>query len=139
MGLQPLPARPFQEARVLEEAGRLEEETQQTRLQLRQQLLAEAQEVGQLLQQYTERAIGQTLLGHARNMASKSRAKDRDDFKVRGHPSPREPEAQETSGWAGGAGADKRQDLGRAAAGACPGASGLAGLTWLPEPPFPHP
>ncbi|XP_032488529.1 ellis-van Creveld syndrome protein isoform X6 [Phocoena sinus] len=69
------------EARVLEEAGRLEEETQQTRLQLRQQLLAEAQEVGQLLQQYTERAIGQTLLGHARNMASKSRAKDRDDFK----------------------------------------------------------
>ncbi|XP_030720042.2 evC complex member EVC isoform X6 [Globicephala melas] len=69
------------EARVLEEAGRLEEETQQTRLQLRQQLLAEAQEVGQLLQQHTERAIGQTLLGHARNMASKSRAKDRDDFK----------------------------------------------------------
>ncbi|XP_059960275.1 evC complex member EVC isoform X4 [Mesoplodon densirostris] len=69
------------EARILEEAGRLEEETQQTRLQLRQQLLAEAQEVGQLLQQHTERAIGQTLLGHARNMASKSRAKDRDDFK----------------------------------------------------------
>ncbi|XP_058923434.1 evC complex member EVC isoform X2 [Kogia breviceps] len=69
------------EARVLEEAGRLEEETQQTRLQLRQQLLAEAQEVGQLLQQHTERAIGQTLLGHARNMASKSRAKDRGDFK----------------------------------------------------------
>eukprot|EP00069_Balaena_mysticetus_P014897 bmy_08963T0 len=69
------------EARVLEEAGRLEEETQQTRLQLRQQLLAEAQEVGQLLQQHTERAIGQTLLGHARNVASKSRAKDRDAFK----------------------------------------------------------
>ncbi|XP_061048071.1 evC complex member EVC isoform X5 [Eubalaena glacialis] len=69
------------EARVLEEAGRLEEETQQTRLQLRQQLLAEAQEVGQLLQQHTEQAIGQTLLGHARNVASKSRAKDRDDFK----------------------------------------------------------
>lgn len=104
MGLQPLPARPFQEARVLEEAGRLEEETQQTRLQLRQQLLAEAQEVGQLLQQHTERAIGQTLLGHARNMASKSRAKDRDDFKVRGHPGPREPKAQETLGWGGGRG-----------------------------------
>lgn len=97
MELLPLPARPFQEARVLEEAGRLEEETQQTRLQLRQQLLAEAQEVGQLLQQHTERAIGQTLLGHARNMASKSRAKDTDDFKVRGHPGPREPEAL----WAG--------------------------------------
>ncbi|ELV13230.1 Ellis-van Creveld syndrome protein, partial [Tupaia chinensis] len=69
------------EARVLEEAGRLEEEAQQTRLQLQQQLLAEAQEVGQLLQQLTERAIGQALLGNARNTATKSRAKDRDDFK----------------------------------------------------------
>ncbi|XP_065770510.1 evC complex member EVC isoform X2 [Muntiacus reevesi] len=69
------------EARVLEEAGRLEEEAQQTRLQLQQQLLAEAQEVGQLLQQHMERAIGQALLGHARNSASRSRAKDTDDFK----------------------------------------------------------
>ncbi|XP_057562214.1 evC complex member EVC isoform X2 [Hippopotamus amphibius kiboko] len=69
------------EARALEEAGRLEEEAQQTRLQLQQQLLAEAQEVRQLLQQHTERAIGQALLGHVRNVASKSRAKDRDDFK----------------------------------------------------------
>ncbi|KAM9742378.1 evC complex member EVC isoform 1-T1 [Dama dama] len=69
------------EARVLEEAGRLEEEAQQTRLQLQQQLLAEAQEVGQLLQQRMERAIGQALLGHARNSASRSRAKDMDDFK----------------------------------------------------------
>ncbi|XP_043303659.1 ellis-van Creveld syndrome protein isoform X6 [Cervus canadensis] len=69
------------EARVLEEAGRLEEEAQQTRLQLQQQLLAEAQEVGQLLQQRMERAIGQALLGHARNSASRSRAKDTDDFK----------------------------------------------------------
>ncbi|ELR50118.1 hypothetical protein M91_14536 [Bos mutus] len=69
------------EARVLEETGRLEEEAQQTRLQLQQQLLAEAQEVGQLLQQHTERAIGQALLGHARNTASRSRAKDTDDFK----------------------------------------------------------
>nr|XP_025145505.1 ellis-van Creveld syndrome protein isoform X2 [Bubalus bubalis] len=69
------------EARVLEEASRLEEEAQQTRLQLQQQLLAEAQEVGQLLQQHTERAIGQALLGHARNTASRSRAKDTDDFK----------------------------------------------------------
>ena len=72
---------------MLEEAGRLEEEAQQTRLQLQQQLLAEAQEVGQLLQQHTERAIGQALLSHARNTASRSRAKDMDDFKVRGHPS----------------------------------------------------
>ncbi|VTJ89804.1 Hypothetical predicted protein [Marmota monax] len=69
------------EMRVLEEAGRLEEEAQQTRLQLQQQLLAEAQEAGQLLQQHLERAIGQALLGHARNAATKSRAKDRDDFK----------------------------------------------------------
>eukprot|EP00071_Canis_lupus_P057620 XP_853902.2 ellis-van Creveld syndrome protein isoform X1 [Canis lupus familiaris] len=69
------------EARVTEEASRLEEEAQQTRLQLQQQLLAEAQEVGRLLQQHTERAIGQALLGHARNAATKSRTKDRDDFK----------------------------------------------------------
>ncbi|KAM5285875.1 evC complex member EVC isoform 2-T2 [Hipposideros larvatus] len=69
------------ETRVLEEASRLEEEAQQTRLQLQQQLLAEAQEVGRLLQQHAERAIGQALLGHARNAASKTRAKDRDDFK----------------------------------------------------------
>ncbi|XP_058402690.1 evC complex member EVC isoform X2 [Diceros bicornis minor] len=69
------------EARVLEEAGRLEEEAQQTRLQLQQQLLVEAQEVGQLLQQHTERAIGQALLAHARNAATKSRTRDRDDFK----------------------------------------------------------
>lgn len=72
----------LQEARVLEEAGRLEEAAQQTRLQLQQQLLAEAQEAGQLLQRHSERAIGQALLGHARNAATKSRAKDRDDFKV---------------------------------------------------------
>ncbi|XP_047654482.1 evC complex member EVC isoform X2 [Phacochoerus africanus] len=69
------------EARVLEEAGRLEEEAQQMRLQLQQQLLAEAQEVGQLLRQHTERAVGQALLGHARNTASRSWAKDKDDFK----------------------------------------------------------
>ncbi|PNI27295.1 EVC isoform 4 [Pan troglodytes] len=69
------------EARVLEEASRLEEEAQQTRLQLQQRLLAEAQEVGQLLQQHVECAIGQALLVHARNAATKSRAKDRDDFK----------------------------------------------------------
>lgn len=75
---------------MLEEAGRLEEEAQQTRLQLQQQLLAEAQEVGQLLQQRMERAIGQALLGHARNSASRSRAKDTDDFKVRAAPAPGE-------------------------------------------------
>ncbi|XP_046948102.1 evC complex member EVC isoform X2 [Lynx rufus] len=69
------------EARVVEEASRLEDEAQQTRLQLQQQLLAEAQEVGRLLQEHTERAIGQALLAHARNAATKSRAKDWDDFK----------------------------------------------------------
>ncbi|XP_047574800.1 evC complex member EVC isoform X1 [Lutra lutra] len=68
------------EARVMEEASRLEDEGQQIRLQLQQQLLAEAQEVGRLLQQHTERAIGQALLGHARKAATKSRAKDKDDF-----------------------------------------------------------
>ena len=108
-----LPARLFQEARVLEEASRLEEEAQQTRLQLQQQLLAEAQEVGQLLQQHTERAIGQALLGHARNTASRSRAKDTDDFKVRGHPSLRG--AQGTGGERSGV--NERRDLSRAAAG----------------------
>ncbi|KAB1282341.1 Ellis-van Creveld syndrome protein, partial [Camelus dromedarius] len=69
------------EARVLEEASRLEEEAQQVRLQLQQQLVAEAQGVGQLLQQHTEQAIGQALLGHARTTASRSRAKDTDGFK----------------------------------------------------------
>ncbi|XP_072802555.1 evC complex member EVC isoform X2 [Vicugna pacos] len=69
------------EARILEEASRLEEEAQQVRLQLQQQLVAEAQGVGQLLQQHTEQAIGQALLGHARTTASRSRAKDTDGFK----------------------------------------------------------
>ncbi|XP_044623787.2 evC complex member EVC isoform X1 [Equus asinus] len=69
------------EARVQEEAGRLEEEAQLTRLQLQQQLLAEAREAGQLLQQHTERALGQALLGYARNAATRSRARARDDFK----------------------------------------------------------
>ncbi|XP_036184472.1 ellis-van Creveld syndrome protein isoform X2 [Myotis myotis] len=69
------------EARVLEETCRLEEEAQLTRLQLQQQLLAEAQEVGRLLQQHAERAVGQALLGHARTAATRSRTKDREDFK----------------------------------------------------------
>ncbi|XP_036083376.1 ellis-van Creveld syndrome protein isoform X2 [Rousettus aegyptiacus] len=69
------------EARVLEETHRLREEAQRTRLQLQQQLLAEAQEAMQLLQRHTERAIGRALLGQARNAATKGRARDRDDFK----------------------------------------------------------
>ncbi|XP_019065809.1 ellis-van Creveld syndrome protein [Fukomys damarensis] len=46
-----------------------------------QQLLAEAQDVRQRLQGCTERAAGQALLAQARNSATRSRAKDRDDFK----------------------------------------------------------
>ena len=122
---------------VLEEAGRLEEETQHTRLQLRQQLLAEAQEVGQLLQQHTERAVGQTLLGHARNVASKSRAKDRDDFKVRGHPSPREPEARETLGWGGGQGRARGRVWAEQQPGPAQELLASQGLPGSAEPPFP--
>ncbi|XP_045145415.1 ellis-van Creveld syndrome protein [Echinops telfairi] len=70
------------EARVQEEAGRLEYEAQQMRLQLHQQLLAEARESGRLLQQHTERALGRVLLGHARNSATRSRALEREDFKA---------------------------------------------------------
>lgn len=69
------------EARVVEETNRLQEEAQRTRLQLQQQLLAEAQEAMQQLQRHTERAIGHALLGQARNAATKSRARDREDFK----------------------------------------------------------
>ncbi|XP_055988761.1 evC complex member EVC [Sorex fumeus] len=70
------------EARVAEEAGRLRDEAQHVRQQVQQQLLAEAQELGQLLQQHTERAIAQALLGQARHAATRSRAKDRDDGKM---------------------------------------------------------
>ncbi|XP_075799834.1 evC complex member EVC isoform X4 [Microtus pennsylvanicus] len=69
------------EARVQEEATRLEDEAQQTGLRLQQQLLAEVQEAGQLLQMHSERAIGQALLVHARNVASKGRTRDKEDFK----------------------------------------------------------
>ncbi|XP_021486387.1 evC complex member EVC isoform X1 [Meriones unguiculatus] len=69
------------EARILEESARLEDEAQQTGLRLQQQLLAEAQEAGQLLQLHSERAIGQALLVHARNVASKVRTRDKEDFK----------------------------------------------------------
>ncbi|XP_005366011.1 ellis-van Creveld syndrome protein isoform X1 [Microtus ochrogaster] len=69
------------EARIQEEATRLEDEAQQTGLRLQQQLLAEVQEAGQLLQMHSERAIGQALLVHARNVASKGRTRDKEDFK----------------------------------------------------------
>lgn len=71
------------------------------RLQLQQQLLAEAQEVGQLLQQHSERAVGRALLGHARNAATRSRAKDREDVKVSRSPCPRKPRGPEGLAWDG--------------------------------------
>lgn len=49
-----------------------------------------------------ETAIGRALLGQARNAATKGRARDRDDFKVRASPRPGEPEAQRDWGGAGG-------------------------------------
>ncbi|XP_054994337.1 evC complex member EVC isoform X2 [Sorex araneus] len=70
------------EARVAEEAGRLRDEAQHARQEVQQQLLAEAQGLGQLLQQHTERAIARALLGQARHAATRSRAKDRDDCKT---------------------------------------------------------
>lgn len=99
----------------MEEASRLEGETQQMRLQLQQQLLAEAQEVGRLLQQHSERAIGQALLGHARNAATKSRAKDRDDFKVRASPRPRGTRGARGTGMGRVGRADEGQEWGRPA------------------------
>lgn len=56
----------------------------------------------QLLQRHTERAIGRALLGQARNAATKGRARDREDFKVRASPRPGAPEAQRDWGGAGG-------------------------------------
>lgn len=73
---------PLQEARVLDEAARLQDEAQQTRRQLRQQLLTEAQGAELLLQPHTERAVARALLAQARVTATRSCAKDRDDFKV---------------------------------------------------------
>ncbi|XP_013362294.1 PREDICTED: ellis-van Creveld syndrome protein isoform X2 [Chinchilla lanigera] len=70
------------EARVQEEAGRLEGEAQRTRMQLQQQLLAEAQDARQRLQGRLERAVGQALLLHSRNAATRSRAQDGDEFQT---------------------------------------------------------
>ncbi|XP_006874202.1 PREDICTED: ellis-van Creveld syndrome protein [Chrysochloris asiatica] len=70
------------ETRVQEEAGRLEDEAQETRLQLQDQMLTEAQEAGRLLQQHMERIVARALLGHARSSATKSWAEEREDFKT---------------------------------------------------------
>lgn len=117
---------PVQETRILEETNRLQEEAQRTRLQLQQQLLAEAQEAMQLLQRHTERAVGYALLGQARNAASKSRARDREDFKVRASPRPREPEGERDWGTARG----QRPSEG-GVGGARPGAGPLGGYQLL--------
>lgn len=69
----------------------MEDEAQQTGLRLQQQLLAEAQEAGRLLQLHMERVIGQALLVHARNVASKGRTREKEDFKVRARSCPSTP------------------------------------------------
>ncbi|XP_043827538.1 ellis-van Creveld syndrome protein [Dromiciops gliroides] len=69
------------EARMLEEERKVKEETQQTRLEFHQQFIGEVQECIQFLHQHMQQVIGEALLEHARCDMSKSRAKDRDDFK----------------------------------------------------------
>ncbi|KAM7168815.1 evC complex member EVC isoform 5-T5 [Macrochelys suwanniensis] len=71
------------ESHILEEEEKLEEETQQTRLEFHQQLVAEIQEALQLVQQHMEQVIGQALLQHARQEAAKQSSEDREDFKER--------------------------------------------------------
>uniref|UniRef100_A0A8C0IVB6 EvC ciliary complex subunit 1 n=1 Tax=Chelonoidis abingdonii TaxID=106734 RepID=A0A8C0IVB6_CHEAB len=69
------------ESHILEEEEKLEEETQQTRLEFHQQLVAEIQEALQLVQQHMEQVIGQALLQHARQEAAKQSSDDGEDFK----------------------------------------------------------
>ncbi|XP_044873456.1 ellis-van Creveld syndrome protein isoform X1 [Mauremys mutica] len=71
------------ESHILEEEEKLEEETQQTRLEFHQQLVAEIQEALQLVQQHMEQVIGQALLQHARQEAAKQSSDDEEDFKER--------------------------------------------------------
>lgn len=46
---------------------------------------------------HSERAIGQALLVHARNVASKGRTRDKEDFKVRVRPCPLTPRGRKNS------------------------------------------
>ncbi|XP_067412512.1 evC complex member EVC isoform X2 [Emydura macquarii macquarii] len=71
------------ESHILEEEEKLEEETQQTRLEFHQQLVAEIQEALQLVQQHMEQVIGQALLQHARQEAANQSPADGEDFKER--------------------------------------------------------
>nr|XP_048704860.1 ellis-van Creveld syndrome protein isoform X5 [Caretta caretta] len=72
-----------QESHILEEEEKLEEETQQTRLEFHQQLVAEIQEALQLVQQHMEQVTGQALLQHARQEAANQSSEDGEDFKER--------------------------------------------------------
>lgn len=74
-----------QESHILEEEEKLEEETQQTRSEFHHQFVMEIQEAVQLVQQHMEQGIGQTLLQHARQEATKQSSEDREDLKVLGH------------------------------------------------------
>lgn len=91
----------------------------------------EARESEQLLQPL-QSAPGQALLSHARNTASRSRAKDMGDFKVRGRPS-----LWGARGLGQGSGANK-EGFEQSSSWACPGASGPAEL-FASELPFPLP
>ncbi|NWR59745.1 EVC protein, partial [Bucorvus abyssinicus] len=71
------------ESHILEEEEKLEEETQQTRLEFHQQLVTEIQEALQFLQQHMEQVVGQTLLQHARWEAGKKSSDDGQDFQER--------------------------------------------------------
>uniref|UniRef100_A0A8C8S3W3 EvC ciliary complex subunit 1 n=1 Tax=Pelusios castaneus TaxID=367368 RepID=A0A8C8S3W3_9SAUR len=71
------------ESHILEEEEKLDEETQQTRLEFHQQLVAEIQEALQLVQQHMEQVIGQSLLQHARQEAAKQSPEGGEDFKKR--------------------------------------------------------
>ncbi|XP_077670769.1 evC complex member EVC isoform X1 [Eretmochelys imbricata] len=71
------------ESHILEEEEKLEEETQQTRLEFHQQLVAEIQEALQLVQQHMEQVTGQALLQHARQEAANQSSEDGEDFKER--------------------------------------------------------
>uniref|UniRef100_A0A669P784 EvC ciliary complex subunit 1 n=1 Tax=Phasianus colchicus TaxID=9054 RepID=A0A669P784_PHACC len=69
------------ESHILEEEEKLEEETQQNHLEFHQQLVTEIQEALQFLQQHMEKVIGQTLLQHVRQKASKENSDDEQEFK----------------------------------------------------------
>ncbi|XP_078534613.1 evC complex member EVC [Lissotriton helveticus] len=64
------------ESRILENEGKVEEETNQARTEFHQQLLAELQEGLQILQQHIEQLIGQVLVKHAQEEAAKCMPED---------------------------------------------------------------